>query len=32
LISKCEIPAVKFGRTMRVRRQDLDEFIREHVK
>lgn len=32
LIQRGEIPAVIFGRTTRVRRQDLDEFIREHVK
>lgn len=32
LIQRCEIPAVQFDRTTRVRRQDLDEFIRRHVK
>ena len=32
LIQRGEIPAVQFDRTTRVRRQDLDEFIRRHVK
>jgi excisionase family DNA binding protein len=32
LIQRGEIPDVQFDRTKRVRRQDLDEFIRGHVK
>jgi excisionase family DNA binding protein len=32
LLQRGEIPAVQFGRSTRVRRQDLDEFIRGHVK
>jgi excisionase family DNA binding protein len=31
LIKQGEIPAIQFGRTTRVRRQDLEEFIRAHV-
>ena len=31
LIQQREIPAIKFGRTTRVRRQDLEEFIRAHM-
>ena len=32
LIQEGEIPAVQFDRTRRVRRQDLDEFIKGHLK
>ena len=32
LIQRGEIPAVQFDRTRRVRRQDLDEFIKGHLK
>ena len=32
LIQRGEIPAVQFDRTTRVRRQDLDEFIRRNMK
>jgi excisionase family DNA binding protein len=32
MIQRGEIPAVQFDRTTRVRQQDLEEFIREHVK
>ena len=32
MMQQGEIPSIQFGRTTRVRRQDLDEFIRTHVK
>ena len=32
LLQRGEIPAVQFDRTTRVRKQDLGEFIRRHVK
>jgi excisionase family DNA binding protein len=32
MMKEGEIPAIQFGRTTRVRRQDLEEFIRTHVK
>jgi len=32
MIQQGEIPAIQFGRTTRVKRQDLEEFIRTHVK
>jgi excisionase family DNA binding protein len=32
MMQQGEIPAIQFGRTTRVRRQDLDEFIRAHRK
>jgi excisionase family DNA binding protein len=32
LIQEGKIPAVQFDRTTRVRRQDLDEFIKGHLK
>jgi excisionase family DNA binding protein len=32
MMQKGEIPTIQFGRTARVRRQDLDEFIRTHMK
>jgi excisionase family DNA binding protein len=31
LMQQGEIPAIQFGRTTRVRRQDLEEFIKAHV-
>lgn len=32
MMQQGEIPAIQFGRTTRVRRKDLEEFIRTHVK
>jgi excisionase family DNA binding protein len=32
MMQQGEIPAIKFGRTTRIRRRDLEEFIRTHVK
>ena len=32
MIQQGEIPAIQFGRTTRVRRKDLEEFIRTHGK
>ena len=32
MMQQGEIPSIQFGRTTRVRRQDLDEFIRAHMK
>ena len=32
MIQQGKIPAIQFGRTTRVRRKDLEEFIRTHVK
>jgi len=31
MIQVGEIPSVKFGRTSRMRHQDLDDFIQNHV-
>ena len=32
MMQQGEIPAIQFGRTTRVRRRDLEEFIRVHMK
>jgi excisionase family DNA binding protein len=32
MMQRGEIPAIHFGRTSRVRREDLEEFIRRNVK
>jgi excisionase family DNA binding protein len=32
MMQQGEIPAIQFGRTTRVRRKDLEEFIRAHMK
>ena len=32
MMQQGEIPAIQFGRTTRVKRQDLEDFIRAHMK